>query len=215
MNSQRSMDIKSSSRPLDNSRLYEVVDPLATRPYRLRSRLAAEALPDREQLQLLAQGKSAITEPIQFDAAQGREATDFLWTQLITPVCISESATRILMENKVSGWSTYPVEVFDQEGKLYPYYFGLAVTGAACEADYSRSAVVSKPPPTPRGRSYDVFRGLYFDEDQWDGSDMFWVGGVRVVVERVKEIFVRYNVRNVRFTPLAEREIRVRHVRRD
>ena len=206
--------MKSSSRPLDSSRLYEVVDPLATIPYRLRSRLAAEALPDREQLQLLAQGKSAITEPIQFDAAQGREATDFLWTQLITPVCISESAIRILMKNKVSGWSTYPVEVFDQEGKLYPYYFGLAVTGATCEADYSRSAVVSKPPPTPRGISYDVFRGLYFDEDQWDGSDMFWVGGVRVVVERVKEIFVRYNVRNVRFTPLAEREIRVRHVRR-
>ena len=207
--------MKSSSRPLDNNKLYEIVDPLATGPYRLRSRLPTEALPEREQLQLLAQGKSAITEPIQLEAAQGLEATDFLWTQLITLVCVSERVVRILKENVVSGWTIYPVEVFDQEGNLHPYYHGLAVTGAACEADYSRSAVVTKLPPTPRGRSYDVYRGLYFNEGQWDGSDMFWVGGVRVVVSKVRVLLEQNRIKNVGFTPLAEREVRVRYVRRD
>ena len=183
-------------------------------PFRLTSRLPGEAKTDGVDVKLLSRGKSRVQKPIQFDAAQGSDATDFLWTQLVTPVCVSERVIRILKENEVSGWSTYPVEIFDQEGNLCPFYHGLAVNGAVCEADYSRSAVVTKPPPAPRGRSYDVYKGLYFDEDQWDGSDMFWVGGARVVVDRVKSLFEQHKVANVRFTPLTEREIRVRHVRK-
>ena len=121
---------------------------------------------------------------------------------------------RILREGKVSGWSRYPVEVFDQVGRLQSGYHGLAVTGAVCKADYGRSSVVTKPPQTPRGRSYDVYRGLYFEMDQWDGSDMFWVDGVRVVVRRVRGLFEMNGIKNVRITPLCEREIRVRYVHR-
>ncbi len=132
----------------------------------------------------------------------------------MTPVCVSERAIRILRENEVSGWSTYPVEAFDPKGELLADYHGLVVTGAVCDADYSQSAVITKPPPATRGKSYDVYRGLFFDEAQWDGSDMFWVGGVRVVTEKVKKAFEQNGVENVAFMPLPEREIRVRHVRR-
>jgi hypothetical protein len=41
---------------------------------------------------------------------------------------------------------------------------------------------------------------------------MFWVGGVRVVVDRVRMIFEQKKASNVSFTPLTEREIRVRYV---
>ena len=195
--------------------LFELSDPMAVEPFRLRGRLPSNTKGEGFDVELLSQGKSQYKKPIQFDAAQGTDATDFLWTQLVTPVCVSERVIRILKENEVSGWSTYPVEIFDQKGNLLPDYHGLAVTGAVCEADYSRSAVVTKPPPAPRGRSQDVYRGLYFDEDQWDGSDMFWVDGVRVVVDKVKKIFEQNKVANLRFTALSEREIRVRLVRRD
>ena len=159
-------------------------------------------------------GNSKFFKPIQFDAAQGENAEDVLWTQLVWPVCVSGRLIRLLKRDEVSGWSTYKVEIFDPKGKQLPDYHGFAVTGAECNGDYSRSAVVTKPPPAPRGRSYDVYKGLYFDEDQWDGSDMFWVDGVRVVVDRVKSLFEQHKVANVRFTPLTEREIRVRHVRK-
>lgn len=191
---------------------FELSDPLADKPFRLKSRLPGEAKAGGVNVELLSQGKSQLEKPIQFEVAQGMEATDFLWTQLVIPVCVSDRVVRILGENEVTGWSTYPVEVFDQEGRLLVGCNGLAVTGAVCEADYSRSSVISKPPPTPRGSSYDVYRGLYFDVDQWDGSDMFWVGRVRVVVERVMKIFEQNDVSNVCFTQLTEREIRVRHV---
>ena len=204
-----------SSNLLNPEKIFELADPLTVEPFRLRSRLPANAKAEGIDVELLSQGKSQIVKPIQFDAAQGRKATDFLWTQLIKPVCVSDRVIRILEEYDVTGWSTYPVQVFDAEGVLHDSYHGLVVTGAVCEADYTRSAIVTKPSPTPRGKSYDVYRGLYFDEDQWDGSDMFWVGGVRVVVDKVRTLFERHRIENVRFTPLAEREIRVRHMRKN
>ena len=203
-----------SSHVVSNRPLYELSDPMASKPFRLRSRLPAIAKTEGINVELLSRGQSQLEKPIQFDVAQGLQAKDFLWTQLVTPVCVSERVIDILRTNEVTGWSTYPVEVFDREGKPLASYYGLAVSGAVCEADYSRSAVVTKPPPAPRGKSYDVYKGLYFDEDQWDGSDMFWVGGVRVVVDKVKTILEQNEVENVCFTPLSEREIRVRHVRR-
>ena len=203
-----------SARDLKYESLFVLADPMAAKPFRLRSRLPSDAKVEGVDIHSLSRGESRITRPIQFDAAQGSKATDILWTQLVTPVCVSKRIIHILRENEVSGWSTYPVEIFDLEGEQLPDYHGFAVTGAVCDADYSRSAVVTKPPPTPRGKSYDVYRGLFFDEAQWDGSDMFWVGGVRVVIEKVKRIFEQNGVDNVAFTPLPGREIRVRHVRR-
>lgn len=202
-----------SSGRLKYESLFLLSDPMAAEPYRLRSRLPADARVEGVDIHALSRGESQIKGPIQFDSAQGLKATDILWTQLVTPVCVSNRVIHIFSENEVSGWSTYPVEVFDPEGELLPDYHGLAVTGAVCEADYRRSSIVTRPPPAPRGKSYDVYRGLYFDEAQWDGSDMFWVGGVRVVVDKVKRVLELNGVENVAFTPLAEREIRVRHVR--
>lgn len=193
---------------------FEFADPLRSSPFRLRSRLPAENLPDRKPLDLLTKGKTNVRAPIQFDAVQGEETEDVLWTQLVRPVCVSRKVVELLKENEICGWSIYPVEIYDQEGTIIPDFHGLAVTGPVCKADYERSEVVKRPSPVPRGQGYEVFRGLYFDESQWDGSDMFWVDGVLAVVEKVYFLFKNHNVGNVRFIPLKERETRVRHVRR-
>ena len=203
----------SPAKKLDSNALFELSDPMATEPYRLRSRLPSDSSKGGVNFDCLSQGAFQARDPIQFDVAQGSETCDILWTQLVTSVCISERVVRLLQQNDVSGWSTYPVEVLDNSGRLLADYHGLSVTGALCFADYSRSTVITKPPPAAGGRSYDVYRGLYFDADEWDGSDMFWVGRVRVVVEKVKKVFEQNNVGNVCFTSLIEREIRVRHVR--
>ncbi len=203
----------SLTKKLDYSALFEMSDPMAMEPYRLRSRLPSDSSTGGVNLDRLSQGDYQARDPVQFDVAQGSETCDILWTQFVTPVCISERVVRLLQQNDVSGWSTYPVEVLDNNGRLLAGYHGLSVTGVVCSADYSRSTVITKPPPAPRGRSYDVYRGLYFDAAEWDGSDMFWVGRVRVVVEKVKKVFEQIKVSNMCFTPLTEREIRVRHVR--
>lgn len=196
------------------SSFYELADPLAVGPFRLRSRLPEEeGRNDGVDFLALSRGKASLQGPIQFDATQGIEATDIVWTQLVTTLCISDSVIRLLHENSISGWSTFPMEVFDMEGKRYPQYHGLAVTGAVCDPNYDSSVVVTRKSPASRGRSYEVLRGLQFDEAQWDGSHFFWVGGIRVVVSRVKEVLESASIENVKFVPLSEREIRLRHAR--
>ena len=102
-----------SSGKLMYESLFLLADPMAAEPYRLRSRLPGDAEAQGVDLNALSRGESQTKRPIQFDAAQGSKATNILWTQLVTPVCVSGRVIRILSENEVSGWSTYPVEVFD------------------------------------------------------------------------------------------------------
>ena len=204
------------SKELPNQNLFfEIADPLKSRPFRLRSRLPAESLPDLKQLAAHSQGMKEVSAPIQFDAVQGKNIDDFLWTQLVRPACVLSRVVRLLEEKGIDGWSTNPVKVYDPDGFIVPDYHGFEVSGPAYKADYDRSNVIEKPPPVPKGKSYQIYRGLYFDESQWDGSDMFWVEGVHVVTERTYRLFRTHKVGNVRFTPLAERETRVRHVQRD
>lgn len=202
----------SSPISVDYSKLYYFTDPLATRPFRLRSRLPAGTL-SGDRSHLLAQGKLAFDEPIQFDAASGGHATDILWSQDPLHFCVSGRLIRLLEEHGITGWSPYPVEVYDRQRTFLPDYHGFVITGGRCEADYSRSAVIDKPPPVPRGKEYQVYKGRFFDESQWDGSDMFWVGiGTRVVVAKVYRLFRKHKIRNALFTPLTDYEIDVRDV---
>ncbi len=203
----------SSPISVEYSKLYRLSDPFATRPFRLRDRLPIGALPGARS-HLLAQGKFVFDEPIQFDAASGGHATDVLRSQDPLLFCVSGRLIRLLEENEITGWSTYAVEVYDRQGAFLPDYHGFAITGTVCEPDYSRSAVIDKPPRFPGAEGYQIYKGLYFDESQWDGSDMFWVGmGKRVIVDRVYRLFRKHKIRNTLFTPLTEYEINVSNTR--
>ena len=67
-------------------------------------------------------------------------------------VCVrSEWLIRIdralLEENGITGWSTYPIEVYDRKGNSLPDYHGFAITGGTCDQDYDllfRSLMVEK-----------------------------------------------------------------------
>ncbi len=105
---------------------------------------------------------------------------------------------------------TYPVEVYGRKGEPLPGYHGFAVTGSECRRDRSRSQILTKQ-AVPGGRPFQVYKGLYFYEEDWDDSDIFEVSscGGTVVTEKVYKIFKKAKVTNVRFTPLPEVEIRV------
>jgi hypothetical protein len=162
------------------------------------------------QVRALVRGSLSIHEPLIFKAGRGGKATDVLWAYDVFIYFFSESLRRLLSEEGVSGWTTYPVELYDRKGNHLPGYQGIAVTGRECRRDRSRSQIVDKPPPAPGGQGRQVYRGLFFDESQWDGSDMFWVSEVGIVVtEKLYRLFQRHKIRNVEFTPLSEVEIRV------
>lgn len=196
----------STSKSLDYRSFYTFREPWATRPFRLKDRETAHTL-KFEQTNRIARGVEKPPTPLQFDVYKGGEATDILWSQSIHLVCVSERVVVLLEENKITGWSTYPIEIFGQDGDLLPGYFGLAVTGAVCELDRSRSELIDMPSPVPGGKSYQVYRGLYFNENQWDGSDMFWINRAgKIVSDKVYRLFKQHKLTNVKFTPLDEDE---------
>ncbi len=199
-----------TSMSLDYSKFYNLTDPLATRPLRLSDEGYSEWL-TREQAWMLFRGNLELGHPLRLGAYQGGQATDFLWAGLVHIICISSRVVELLTEHRITGWATYPVEVYGREGEPLPGYHGFSVTGPECKRDRSRSQIIEKPPPSPRGQSYQVYKGLYFDESQWDGSDIFLVrpfGGI-VVTEKVYKLFKRNRVSNVRLIPLPKVEIDV------
>jgi hypothetical protein len=181
-------------------------DPLATQPYRLLLMPDATVL-TTAQVNALVVGLLTLNEPLILKAGAGGKATDVLWANDPFIFFFSARLRQLLVEEGVTGWTTYPAQLYDRQGNYLPGYQGIAVTGEECRRDRSRSQIIDKPPPVPGGKGYQVYCGLYFHESEWDGSDMFWVseGGI-VVTQRVVHLFRRHKIRNAELTPLAEVE---------
>lgn len=193
---------------LDYNDLFKLSDPLATRPLRLTPEGCSDWL-SGEQAIALFKGELCLEQPLKLRAYMGGQATDFLWCGLSAIRVVSERLVTLLQEHAFTGWATYPVEVYGRKGEALPGYYGFSVTGRGGERDRSRSQIITKPPPAPGGQSYQVYKGLYFDESGWDGSDIFLVWGGIVVTRPVREAFKRAKIINVRFTALPEVEIDV------
>lgn len=185
--------------------LFEISDPLATQPLRLSP---VEEWVDSHKARLLFRGEWQPPEPVVLRADRGGQATDILWTTFPPLVCISRRLVELLQEHRFTGWSTYPVEVYGRRGEQLADYFGFAVTGRAGEHDLRRSQVVIKPPPVEGGQPWEVLKGIYFENDFWDGSDFCLMGSTIsiIVTRRVVQAFKRAKIRNVEFTPLPEVE---------
>ncbi len=196
---------------LDYSKLFKLVDPLANRPLRLETVRDAVWLTIRDDVWPLYRGQLKLSEPLKLRAYMGGQATDFLWTGYPPLVCVSSRVVELLTEHEITGWDTYPVEVYGRKGEPLPGYHDFAVTGPECRRDRSRSEILTRQ-DVPGGKPFQVYKGLYFDESRWDGSDMFLVrpvGGI-VVTEKVYRLFKKEKVSNVRLTPLTEVELDVK-----
>lgn len=165
---------------------------------------------DKEIARLLFIGELEKTErPVRLCGYMGGRPMDFLWTGFTPLVCISKRVVALLEEHQFTGWSTYPVEVYDRKGQYLPDYFGFAITGKAGERDRSRSEIITRPPPAPAGKPYQVYKGLFFNEQEWDGSDFFVLANSywKIVSQPVWQVFKRNKVNNVRLIRLTEVEI--------
>lgn len=193
--------------PLDFWRFYTLEDPLAAQPLRVNHE--GDHLTIEQAIQLF-RGKWKPDSPIKLSAYQGGQATDFLWSCLPPLVCISQRVVDVLQTNNITGWSTYTVEVYGRKGELLPGYHGFAVTGGDCRRDRSRSLILTRRAALG-GELYHVYSKLFFLEEDWDGSDIFWVksfGGI-VVTDKVRKTFRRAKVKNAKLTPLPNVEIDV------
>jgi hypothetical protein len=153
----------------------------------------AETLPDHPIRVGWAMGRAKPTEPV-------------MWTTHVIPIIISDSVVQLLRSHGFTGWSLYEVSVHDKQGQMIPGYHGLSITGRCGKIDWTKGVEVPRIFP---GGIFPVWKGLFFDPESWDGSDLFMpseLKGYVFVVEDVKKAFERAKIRNVDFTPLDQFE---------
>lgn len=186
------------------SELYLFEDPFSNRWLRLEP---APEWVNEELARKLTYGQLKPSKPVVFRGYMGGPVADILRTGLSPMFCVSERVINILEENHFTGWSTYPVQISDRKGNALTGYYGFAVTSYAGERDKSRSPIIEREPITLGGRVRKYYKGFYFNENRWDGSDIFRVHPAWLIVNKaVRDTFVKAKIRNVEFIALNDEE---------
>jgi hypothetical protein len=144
-------------------------------------------------------GEKAPSTPVSARWVMGRRLPrDFVWTTLAVPFIASDRVIDLLRRHTFTGWSTFPVELLSDAGEHISGYHGLAVHGRCGPRQKERSALIAKPGPV--GNTIQVHQGLFFDEDAWDGSDVFMPddgSGLVFVVQEVRDALTAAKVKGI------------------
>lgn len=181
--------------------IYALEEPGASRAFRASLELTRD-----DALALLA-SEAKRTASISGRWAMGAsQPGDIVWTTLALPVLLSERVVGVLREEGFTGWGVVPVDLRGKNGEPLPTYYYLCVRGRCGPSDVGRSTKVDKIYP---GGVFPIWKGLYFDETTWDGSDFFVAAGTgfKFIVEGVKRAFQKAKVKNALLTPLDEVEL--------
>jgi len=195
--------VRSEMKPFPGfDQLFELHDPVADRPYR-----GAFGHPNAAKL---SRAEENVAAAVQVTWAMGSGVPeDIVWTTSAHALIVSARVRESFGEAGLEGWKTYPVDVFDKNGVLCPGYAGLAIVGRCGRIDLERSSILLKSYP---GGYFPHFRGHFFEESSWDGSDFCvdrpddlgkWSMN-RIVTRRVVDLLQTRGVSNVRCTSLVE-----------
>jgi hypothetical protein len=183
--------------------LFLVRDPLSNRAFRGRVEPAVHTIE-------LTRGESSFDTPLSVAWAMGgRSPSDIIWTTCANLLIAHQRVNDILQEAGFSGWQTYPVSVIDKSGTRHDDYLGLQVTGRCGPSEAARSTIYLEEYP---GGWFPHLLGHYFDENTWDGNDIFMHArdskgrptGHIITTEGVRDAFRRVKIKNIWFEPLSE-----------
>ena len=113
-----------------------------------------------------------IDFPVIFKQDSGKKIHDILDTGSVCLLLISEKMKDVLEQNNLTGWKTFPVQVFDKKGNEIKRYYGFSVIGKCGPIDYTKCEIVEKR-LVPTGPISKFFKGRYIGLETWDGSDFF------------------------------------------
>lgn len=157
-------------------------------------------------LAAVLRGEVAVTEPLLFRRVGGSRPSDLISTTYSALFLLSERVIDALSAHSFTGWRSLPVVIHDGRAELGGYH-GLAITGRSGPFDDSRSQRTILRPPRG-GTAMAGLRGVTFDTDTWDGSDIFMPDGstATLVVDAVRKALVRIKATNIRFDDIAKVE---------
>jgi hypothetical protein len=135
----------------------------------------------------------------------GTRALDLVGTTRAGFYLLSQRVQEALLSANVNGWRPCPVEFLDDQGRAFGQYAVIGITAHCGRLDNTRSRKVMSVSPKS-GKPVANWVGLYFEEESWDGSDLFRPEGslLTIVTSRAKGVFENIGALNIRFRRLLE-----------
>lgn len=153
----------------------------------------------------LLRGEWQPTEPLQANWSMGRpEPGDIAVGMTVSWFYLGQRVQDLFNDHALTGWSTYPIVLHNKVGDVCSGYAGLSVTGRCGTLQKERS---KKIPCHAKKLGKGDWRGMYFDESTWDGSDLFTTDDLTAYLfatEKVKNVFNEYKIKGFTFEPLSE-----------
>jgi hypothetical protein len=133
------------------------------------------------------------------------EPSNLFWNKVGDPFCLNKQVVDLFNQNQITGWTTTPALVSNRLlNKTIDDYFAVSVNGRVGPINFLKSDIVFKQYP---GGKFPHFKGLYFEPESWDGSDIFMtkpdqygrITGFMYVTKRFVDVFRKNNITNIRF----------------
>lgn len=136
-----------------------------------------------------------VFHPCNYSGKQLRDVVSLRYGSFV--FLISDKFKSVLEDNEVTGWKSYPVEIYGKKGEKVLGYNGFSVIGrgGALEGAYSAEwdEICKKP-------------FLHYRFGQWDGSDIFRIyPAYLMITKRVKDLLIGADITGVKYTPISER----------
>lgn len=146
-----------------------------------------------------------INFPVIFKQDSGKNFTDILDTGWPGLFLISDRLKGILEENRLTGWQTFPIKLYDKKGNEISGYHGFSIIGHSGPTNYEKSEIIETR-HVPTGPICHYYKGVRVDN--WDGTDFFTPDKTyhNFISKRAAEILKKNKITNLRLENLAERK---------
>ncbi|MCC6762943.1 MAG: hypothetical protein IT252_17105 [Chitinophagaceae bacterium] len=146
--------------------------------------------------------------PIKFVQDRGKRLYDFLNTSWVGMYLVSSKFRDVLLENNVTGWCSYDIELYDKKGEPVLGYYGFAVNGRVGETTFSEDTLIERR-IVPTGPLCSFYIGKFFDINLWDGSEIFLSPNSREIycTKRVADLLTETKCTHLYFEDITEIQV--------
>ena len=150
---------------------------------------------------------SGIDFPVIFKQEYGKKLTDILNTGAAGFFLISDRMKKILEENNLTGWKTFPIKLYDKKRNEIFGYHGFSTVGRCGPIDYEKAEIIEKR-RVPAGPLCKFYKGLHVGLDEWDGNDFFIPDETygTIITQRAADVLKINKITNMHLVNLADIE---------
>lgn len=115
-------------------------------------------------------GEASIDNPVASWSSGRFKSQSLVWSAWPGVIWFHLSVVERMLRDGIQGFSTYSASLLGKNGKVINGYMGWIVSGRCDPINYERSHEFVTD---LGGGETTELRGLFFDEQSWDGSDVF------------------------------------------